>query len=174
MNFIATAATTSCGASWLALGSANGATPGQVTVALNPQGLAVGTCNGTVSIAAVNAVTGAAAINSPLVIPVNVTVSSSALLVVSPLTPAVFTAQSGGNPQGLQVFTLTSSDTDVLSFTAAGATTNGGSAWLQVSQINGSTAPGFNTLGITVQPGQLAAGVYTGAVTVTASRAAQR
>ena len=169
MNFIATAATTSCGASWLALGSANGATPGQVTVALNPQGLAVGTCSGTVSIAAVNAVTGAAAINSPLVIPVNVTVSSSALLVVSPLTPAVFTAQSGGNPQGLQVFTLTSSDTDVLSFTAAGATTNGGSAWLQVSQINGSTAPGFNTLGITVQPGQLAAGVYTGAVTVTAS-----
>ena len=97
LNFAATATTTTCGTGWLPLGNDTGKTTGQVTVAVNPQGLAAGTCTGTVSIVATNALTGAAAINSPLTIPVTVTVSSSALLVVSPLTPAVFTAQAGGN-----------------------------------------------------------------------------
>jgi len=172
LNFVATAAATSCGSGWLELAGASGvtgATPGQVTVVLNPQGLAAGTCSGTVSIAATNAVTGAAAINSPLTIPVTVTVSASALLVVSPLTPAVFTAQAAGTAPAPQAFTLTSSDSDVLSFTVTGSVLNGSGNWLQVSQTNGNTATGFNAPGITVQPGQLTPGTYAGTVSIAAT-----
>jgi uncharacterized protein (TIGR03437 family) len=169
LNFVATAAATSCGNSWLELGGSSGVTTGQVTVAIVPQGLAAGTCSGTVSIAATNAVTGAAAINSPLTIPVTLTVSNSALLVVSPFTPVVLTAQVGVSTQGPQLFSFTSSDSDVLDYTVAANTINGGGNWLAVSQANGHTATGFNVLGISVQPGQLTPGTYAGTVTVTAS-----
>ena len=151
LNFVATAGTTSCGNSWLGVAATGtGTAAGQVTVTLNPQGLTAGTCAGTVTIAANSAATGAAAINSPLTIPVKVTVSASSLLVVSPLTPAVFTAQVGGTTQGPQVFTLTGSDTNTLTYTVAAATIDGSGNWLLVSQTNGQTATGMNKLGISV------------------------
>jgi uncharacterized protein (TIGR03437 family) len=169
LNFVATAAATSCGNGWLALGGSSGVTTGQVTVAIAAQGLAAGTCSGTVSIAATNAATGAAAVNSPLTIPVTLTVSNSALLVVSPFTPVVLTAQVGGSTQGPQLFSFTSSDSDLLNYTVAATTINGSGNWLEVSQANGNTAKGFNVLGISVQPGNLTAGTYAGTVTISAS-----
>jgi uncharacterized protein (TIGR03437 family) len=168
LSYSATASTSTCGSGWLPLGGATSPT-GQITVSINPLGLGVGSCKGTVLIQATNSLTGNPAINSPLVIPVTVTVATSALLVVSPLTPAVFSAQAGGTAQGPLPFTLTSTNTDQLNYTVAASTTNGGSGWLQISQTNGNTASCCNKLGISVQPGQLAAGAYTGTVTVTAT-----
>ena len=110
-----------------------------------------------------------AVLNSPLAIPVTLTVSASALLVVSPLTPAVFTAQTGTASQGAHVFTFTSSDSDVLNYTVQAATANGSGNWLNVSQNTGNTSQGLNTLAILVQPVQLTPATYTGTVTITAS-----
>ena len=168
LNFTVTAAIASCGNGWLALGGTAGATPGQVTLAINGDGLTPGTCSATLSIAASNATTGAAALNSPLAIPVTLTVSATALLVVTPLTPAVFTAQTGTTAQGAHVFTLTSSDSDVLNYTVSAATTNGNGNWLSTTQMTGNTA-GAGSLGILVQTGQLTPGTYTGTVTITAT-----
>ena len=169
LNFTATASGATCGGSWLALGGATGTTTAQVTVAVNPQGLTPGPCTGTVSIAATSAITGIPAINSPLTVSVLVIVSASSLLEVSPLTPAVFTSQVGGAGEGPLTYTLTSSDSNPLNFTASASTNNGGANWLQVSQTNGQTTKGFNTVGISVLTGQLAAGTYTGNVTISAS-----
>jgi uncharacterized protein (TIGR03437 family) len=172
LSYVATATTTSCGTGWLslngAMGATSGASAGQVTVAVNPQSLAAGTCQGAVSVAATNSLTGATAINSPITIPVTLTVSAGALLVVSPPTPAIFTAPIGGSSQGPLNFTLTSSGTDQLSYAVSTTTTSGGSGWIEVSQTTGQTVSGSNTLGISVQPGPLAAGTYTGAVTIAA------
>jgi uncharacterized protein (TIGR03437 family) len=175
LNFTATAKPTTCG-TWFTVNGATGTTgtstgSGQFTVALNPQSLAAGTCTGTVSIAATNSITGTAALNSPLTIPVTAIVSASPLLVVSPLTPVVFTAQAGGTNPPPQSFTLTSTDGSQLNFSIASSTANGGSGWLQVSQTNGQTTSGLNSPGISVQTGQLAAGTYTGSVTISATGA---
>jgi len=176
LNYSATVTTTTCGTGWLSLSGATGVTTGatggaaasQVTVAANPQGLTAGTCQGGVSVAATNSLTGAAAFNSPVAIPVTLTVSPGALLVVSPLTPATFTAQVGGASQGPLNYTLSSSGTDQVSYAVSATTASGGSGWLAVSQTTGQTGSGSNTLGISVQPGQLAAGTYTGTVTIAA------
>ncbi len=166
LTFAATAATSSCGNTWLALSATAGTTPGPVTVALNTQGLAAGSCAGTISIVASNALTGAAAVNSPLVIPVTLTVSAASVLVVSPMTPAVFTTQAGGTTPATQTFTLGSSDGTQLNFTVTSSTVNGNSGWLQATQNNGNNSQG---LSISAVPGALAAGVYTGTVTIAAT-----
>ena len=169
LNFTVSTATASCGNGWLALGGTTGTTPGQVNILINGDGLTPGTCAATLSIAASNAATGAPALNSPLVIPVTLTVSASALLVVTPLTPAVFTAQAGAVTVGAHVFTLTSSDSDVLNYTVTAAPNNGSGTWLSTTQLTGNTGAGFNSLGILAQTGQLTPGTYTGTVTVTAT-----
>jgi uncharacterized protein (TIGR03437 family) len=169
LTYSATATTTSCGTGWLALSGSNGTTTGQVTLAVNGEGLMAGTCSADLSIAATNTATGAAALNSGLKIPVTLTVSASALLVATPLNPAVFTAQTGTASQGAHVYTLTSSDSDVLNYSVQAATANGSGNWLNISQTTGNTASGFNSLAILAQPGQLTPGIYTGTVTVTAT-----
>jgi uncharacterized protein (TIGR03437 family) len=171
LSYVATGTATSCGNGWLTLGGTSGTTTGLLTVAVSPATLTPATCTGTVSIVASNAISGAAALNSPLTIPVTLTVSpkGTPLLDVLPLNPAVFTVQTGGNTQGPLTYTLTSSDNITLSFTVTSSTVNGGSSWLQVSQTNGNTGTGFNTLGVSAIPGQLTAGAYTGAVTIAAT-----
>jgi uncharacterized protein (TIGR03437 family) len=169
LTFGATTTTSSCGATWLALSTTTGTTPGLVTATINSQGLTAGTCAGTISIVASNALTGAAAINSPLVIPVTLTVSTTSVLNVAPLNPAVFTTQAGGSVPATQIYQLLSSDSNQLNFTVASSTVNGGSGWLNPSLTNGNTSSGFNKLGISVIPGSLPAGTYTGTVTIAAT-----
>jgi OmcA/MtrC family decaheme c-type cytochrome len=59
------------GGSWLAASPASGTTPGAVSVSVNPAGLAVGTYNGALTIAS------AGAANSPLTLPVSLTVTTT-------------------------------------------------------------------------------------------------
>ncbi|MCX6632634.1 MAG: hypothetical protein NTW28_33945 [Candidatus Solibacter sp.] len=100
LNYSASLTTTTCGATWLQLNGANnsisGVTDDTLTVSVVTAGLVAGTCDGTLTITATNPATGAAAVNSPLAIPVKLYVSSTALLVLTPANPPVFTVGVGG------------------------------------------------------------------------------
>ena len=170
LNYSATAAASTCGNSWLALGSATGTTTGQLNVAINPQGITAGNCTGTLTVTATNAMTGGTVLNSPLTIPITATVSSSPLLVASPLTPVVISEQVGSIATGAVAYTLSSSDPSVvLNYTVAASVNNGAGTWLSVSQANGNTTQDLNSLAVLVQATGLAPGTYTGTVLITAT-----
>ncbi|MFN0100660.1 MAG: BACON domain-containing protein [Bryobacteraceae bacterium] len=154
LNYSATA-TTSIG-SWLSVSPASAATPGAVTVSVNGSGLAAGTYSGTVTL------TAAGASNSPLNIPVTLTVGPQQTLTVSPTT-LTFSHQLGAAAPATQTVSLSSSGT-ALNFTTAATTASGG-AWLTATPASGTTGA---TVTIGVNPAGLAAGTYTGTVTITA------
>jgi len=153
LNYTALAST-SVG-SWLTVTPASAATPGALTVSVNGAGLAPGNYSGTVTVTSVGAS------NSPLNIPVTLTVGPQQTLNVSP-TALTFSHQTGAATPPTQTVSLTSSGA-ALNFTTAVSTTSGGS-WLTASPASGST-PGTVTVG--VNPAGLAAGTYSGAVTIT-------
>ena len=142
--------------SWLSVTPALSATPGAVTVTVNGAGLAAGTYSGNVTIASVGAS------NSPLNIPVTLTVGPQQTLTVSP-TALTFSHQLGASAPATQSVSLSSSGT-ALSYTTAATTTTGG-AWLSATPASGTTNTAV-TIG--VSPAALGAGTYSGAVTITA------
>jgi uncharacterized protein (TIGR03437 family) len=167
-----TYATTTCGNGWLPVGGPI-AGVGQnsanytLTVPVVTTGLAAGTCTGTITISAIDPSTNVAAVNSPLSIPVTLYVSNTPLLVVTPATPVLFNVGVGAASPAAQSVTLTSTSSTVLNYTVAFQTNNGGN-WLYINAQSGSTASN-NTLSIGVISNNLAAGTYTGSVTVTAT-----
>jgi uncharacterized protein (TIGR03437 family) len=170
LTYTASLATTTCGSTWLLATNANnllsGLTDDTLTVSVATTGLVAGTCNGTLTISATNPATGAAAVNSPLAIPVTLTVSTTAQLVLTPPNPPVFTVGVGAPSPAPQSVTLTSTNTDILSYTVAFQSNNGN--WLFVGPQSGSTSVN-NPLTISVITGGLAANTYTGTVTLTAT-----
>jgi hypothetical protein len=147
--------TTATSATWLSATPASGSAPSTLTVSVNPSGLAAGTYTGNVTISA------AGASNSPK-IPVSLTVTAAQTnsLTASPSSLS-FSYQSGGTTPGSQTVNLSS--TSALSYSAS---TTGG--WLSVTPASGST-PG--SLSVSVNPSGLAAGSYSGTITVTAAGA---
>src|SRR6185503_1633808 len=87
-------------AAWLTVSSSSSLTPGQLSVSVNPTGLAPGGYSGAVTISAPGAS------NSPVTVPVTFTVSSAALS-LSP-TNLTFFAALGSTPgsQSIQVSNL--------------------------------------------------------------------
>jgi uncharacterized protein (TIGR03437 family) len=171
LNYSAALSTTNCGAAWLLLNGANnsinGVTDDTLTVSVATAGLVAGTCAGKITITATNPATGAAAVNSPLTVNVTLYVSSSALLVLAPANPPVFTVGVGTQSPAPQNISLTSTNSDVLNYTVAFQSNNGGN-WLFVGPLSGSTTVN-NILTVSVIPTGLAAAVYSGTVTVAAS-----
>src|SRR5580700_5397712 len=147
-----TAAATSTG-NWLSVSPTSGTTPASLTVSVNTSGLAVGSYSGAVT------VTDASAGNSPLVVPVTLTIIQSPNLVPSP-TFLTFNYQQGGTPPGSLPLVISSSRTPQ-SFTAAATSTGN---WLSVSPTSGATPA---TLMVSVNTAGLAVGLYSGMVTVT-------
>ena len=97
LNYTVLSTPTNCGATWLPITQPSGTTPGTFTVTVNSGNLVPGICTASIAISAINAITGTAAVNSPLIIPVNMIVGGSAVLLVSPLSPPVFSQESGGD-----------------------------------------------------------------------------
>ena len=166
LNFSTAATTNNGGSGWLTL-SGN-------TVSVNPAGLTAGTYTGQVTVTATNPATGNAAINSPLTIPVTFYVSNNPLLVPvlpgNPPAPPTFTAQVNGNAPAAQNITLLSSAPGTaLTYNVTFTTANGGNNWLFVAPQSGSTANGANVVTISVLPGLLSPGTYTGTVSIVAS-----
>lgn len=174
LNYVATAATSPAGGSWLAVsGNAMASTNNSFTVTVLPGSLTAGTYSGTVTITATNPATGNAAVNSPLSIPVTFYVSNSPLLVVTlpgnPPSEPLLAAQENGAVTGPQTLTLLSTNPAAgITYSMTYTTASGGN-WLSASPLAGNTAPGSNQINLYANPGILTPGQYTGTVTITAA-----
>jgi hypothetical protein len=155
LNISAGGATTtwaaSSNAAWLTVSASNSLTPGQLAVSTNPAGLTQGSYSGTITIS----VPGAS--NSPLTIPVTLTLSSSALS-LSPASLTFFGAV-GLNPAA-QNIAVSNLGTGSMNWTAT-KTQN----WLTLGSTSGS-AP--SSIGITVSSSTTGTGTFSDTVTVTA------
>lgn len=140
-----TIAFTNSGASWLSVSPNSGTTPGIITATVNGAGLPPGSYGGTISVSA-------GSIQQS--IPVSITVTPGSSLFVSPTTLTF----SSSAPQTL---TLNSTPSGV-SFTATVSTVSGGN-WLNVSPSTGTTPA---TLSVSVNPNGLAAGIYSGLISI--------
>ncbi len=149
--------TTASGGNWLAATPATVQTPGAFALSLVGNvvaTLAPGTYTGTVTVGA----PGTSALTSAISVTLNI--SNSGLLTMS-TAPISFNAQTLGNSPAPRTRQITSTGS-ALNLTVS-ASTNLGSSWLTAT-LNSSVTPA--TLTITASPGGLAAGTYSGSVTV--------
>ncbi len=146
------------GVPWLTVTPLGGLTPGTLTVGVTPANLPAGSYTGSVTISTPGAST------ATTTIPVNLTVSSSPLLTLSPVT-LNFSYQIGGAAPAAQNI-ATGSTGAALSYTTTVATASGGN-WLTATPSG--TTP--NPISVTVTPAQLAVGTYSGTITVAATGA---
>jgi uncharacterized protein (TIGR03437 family) len=171
LNYTVTPSTTTCG-NWLLVNggtsAVTGATSSSVSVGANAAGIMAGTaCSGAIAVTATNPVTGLAAPNSPVTIPVNLTVSSAGQLVVTPNLGLTFTVPVGGQSSQLQSLNLASTGADQLNFNVSFTPDLGGN-WLLFTP-SGVTPGAIN---LTATPSSLlAAGTYTGTLKISASGA---
>ena len=154
-----TAAATTSGGSWLvATPVSPGTVPGSASVSINTAALTTGgTYKGTVTV-------GAAGDASPQVVDVTLVVSNN--ITVSP-SALNFTYTVGGTAPAAQPITVSGTPAG-LAFTAVTATTAGGS-WLVAAPVSPGTTPG--SANVSVNTNGLAAGKYTGTVTIGANLA---
>lgn len=147
------------GGTWLSVQPTSGTLPGNITISASPTGLATGDYAGTVTI------TVAGAANSPAIIPVlfSVTSTTPAGLVATPAS-LTFTQAPGAAAPSPQTLQLTAPSST--SFTATAATSSGGS-WLTVNPASGQV-PGSVSVVIS-NTASLTAGTYSGSVTLTSS-----
>jgi trimeric autotransporter adhesin len=162
LNFQVATSTTNC-SGFLSATPTTGSTFGntnQVVVSVLTTGLTTSQlCSGNLTLT----VPGSTA--PPLVIPVTLNVSTTPLINISQSSINV-TALVGSGPVQ-QTVSLTSTDpTSQLPFTAIAATNPAGLTWLSVTPNNGNTP---SNLLITINPANLAAGTYTGTITVASS-----
>jgi hypothetical protein len=144
----------SSSAAWLSATPASGNTPGNVSVSVNPSGLAAGTYSGNVTI------TASGTSNSPKTVPVTLTVTAATPSISASPASLSFSFQTGGATPAPQTLTVSSSGT---AFTYSIATS---ASWLMASPSSGTT-PG--SVSVSVNPSGLAAGTYNGNVSITAS-----
>src|SRR5206468_1944166 len=112
------------GGSWLSVTPASGTTPSNVSVSVNPAGLAAGTYNGTVTLSASGA--------TPKVVNVTLVVSSGATISATPSTLS-FTYRVGDTSPAAQSLAIGGSAG--LAFTVA---PNAGASWL-IGAANGTS-----------------------------------
>lgn len=141
---------------WLSVAPASGTTPGNATVSVNPGSLASGSYNGKIT------VTAPGAGNSPVTIPVTLTVTVKPTVTVSP-SALTFDYLLGSPNPASQTINVTATSTTAVSATVTGA------AWLAVTTSSGQTPA---VLTATVNPTGLTAGSYTGSITIATPSAA--
>jgi uncharacterized protein (TIGR03437 family) len=141
---------------WLSVELSANQTPGTAQIRVNPAGLAAGNYSGAVIF------TSAVVINSPVIVPVTLTVTNVPNLTANP--PHVeFSVQPGGAMQTAPV-SLASGGTPLPLQASVQST-----GWL-AANLGAGASPA--TLTVTATPGALAAGVYQGSVRISAAGAA--
>lgn len=143
------------GGSWLAVAPAAWTTPAAAIVSVNPSGLGAGDYSGRVVLTAQGAG------NSPLRVPVRLSVRAAPLLVISHSSVSFHHTTGAAAPAAKTV--AVSSTGAAVSFTVSTAAT-GASGWLMATQSAQSTPANVN---ISVNPSGLEAGIYQGTVTIT-------
>jgi uncharacterized protein (TIGR03437 family) len=124
LNYSATVTTTG-GGQWLAVSPASGQTPRSLSISVNPESLAPGTYSGSVNVSA------AGAANSPITIPVSLTVADTSTLTASVESIRMNYQVGGTNQVVAQVVGVYSTGTPV-DVTAAVSTSSCGGNWLRV------------------------------------------
>lgn len=149
-------ASTGIGGNWLTTSAASGTAPSTVNVGIDPTKLPAGA--GTYIGMLVFSTSG-----QSTSIPVAVTVGSSVFEQINPIS---FTMPFGGKNPLNQILVIEASDNSAVRFTPSAATGNGGN-WLSVSPNNAGCCYAPFPVTISVTPGTLAAGSYTGEITFT-------
>jgi uncharacterized protein (TIGR03437 family) len=160
LNFTASGTTTT-GSNWLTVTPASGTTPGTVTVSANAGALPVGTYTGTVTIASPGATGSPLNYNVTLnvVTPITIVAAPAALTfgyTLNTAAPAAQTVQiTAQGPAGVGTIAM-------FPYTATVTTSNSGT-WLSATPATGNV-PG--SISVAVNPQGLAAGSYTGTITI--------
>jgi uncharacterized protein (TIGR03437 family) len=153
--------TTQSGGSWLSVVSAAGVIPGNVTVSVNPGSLTAGMYQGSVTVTSPLASPPTQAIAVTL----NVTTAVAAQLQVAP-GALRFSIAAGSGAPSVQNISISNSGGGSLAWTAQTATGSGGN-WLTLSSASGTATPtAESSVSVTASAATLAAGVYSGTVTV--------
>lgn len=155
-NYSVNATVSNSPTNWLSVNNFNAVTPSALVVSVNPALLGDGTYFGTIVISAPG--TG----NTPLVIPVTLTVNQSTALQVNPATLS-FTQLQGGATPAQQAVQVISQLPTAFSATAQVQSPVGGN-WLAVT--SGGLTNGFLQVSINNTASLLPAGVYTGTINV--------
>jgi uncharacterized protein (TIGR03437 family) len=158
LSYTVTTSTSNNSGNWLSVDTAIGTTPGNVKVSVNAGTLPPATYNGTVTI------TSTGATGSPISVPVTLVVGTGQTITVSP-SVLNFSYIIGNSTAPAQQTVSLSSSSVTTPFTTA---VSSGATWLTVSPTSG-TAPA--TLAINVNPTGLAAGNYTGTISVNSTSA---
>jgi uncharacterized protein (TIGR03437 family) len=148
--------TATAGASWLSATPTSGTLAASLSVTANTTGLTVGTYNSTIVI------TVAGVSNSPFSVPVTLTVAYPPTTIALSTTTLSFTAATGSTMATSQTVNVTSPG-----LAAVSIATKGG-AWITAS-ISAATTPAVVT--VSANPSNLAEGIYTATVFVTATNA---
>ncbi len=153
----------SSGTNWLSVSPASGNAPATVLVSINPGSLAPGTYPGTVTVTA-------AAANPPSqAFTVSLTVIAASAPTLSVSTKSLTYSFAQGSQGQQQTIPVANVGGGTLSFQASATTSSGGN-WLSVTQDgSGATLVTPDLLTVTVNPGALAVGTYTGLITITAN-----
>ncbi len=154
-------ATRPAGDSWLLVDTTPKSTiSGSVSVAVNSSNLSPGTYTSTITIAA----TASGILDSPISIPVVMTVTGAT--VTADKTSLSFSQTLGGTVPASQNITLTATN-GAVSYTTA-VVTQQGSGWLSATPSGTIASGSTGTVQVSVNGSSLAAGTYNGTVTITA------
>lgn len=159
-SYSATASTDN-GGGWLKVDPSGGSTVGPVKVSVDATNLVKGQYTGTVTIVAPGAA------NSPQRVQVTLNVTDAQTIAVA-ANSATFSYTIGAGLPANQTINVTSSG-GAVNFTATATANNGGNNWLKATASSGGTTPGSVT--ISVDPTVLAAGQYTGTVSIASPNA---
>ncbi|MEP7365495.1 MAG: hypothetical protein ABI972_19755 [Acidobacteriota bacterium] len=147
------------GPAWLSVTPTSGATPLNLSVSANPQGLAIGDYTANVKL------TGPGASNSPQTVPVTLKVTDKPVVTLS-TSSLSFHHQIGGSAPAGELVVVTNAGAGL----PIGLTINsGGGTWLSATPT-ASTSPA--AILVTVDPGTLVAGEYTGSIGIAVPGAA--
>ena len=158
------AATTESGGAWLVVSPASGAAPASIGVSVNVAGLAPGKYRGSVLVAA------SAAMPPFLSVFVDLAVEAASAPTLT-VEPAELTieAPAGSNAPISRSIRVSNSGGGTLNWTAEWHSLQA-VQWLSVSPASGTASVGSPaSLQLSVAPGSLPAGVYTGTVRISAS-----
>jgi hypothetical protein len=152
------AATTGIGGAWLTTSASSGTAPSFLTVGINKANLPGGGATAGTYVGLLTFTAG----SDTTTIPVAVTVGNP---IIEQMNPMSFTMPFGGNNPLSQVLVVETSDNSALRFTPVAVTAKGGN-WLSVTPANNGCCYAPYPIIVTVTPGTLPAGSYTGEITI--------
>ena len=170
-----TTTVTTGGGSWLSIsptgGSATPGGPATIAATVTPGSLSTGAYSGSI------VVTGAG-VATPLVIPVNLTVSGAAAVMLVSQAAITFNAVSGAGSPLPQNFGVLNTGTGTMDWQASASSFVDGalasSNWLRVTPASGTVQQPYldvSLVGVAVDPSNLPAGTYYGRITITSQAA---